>query len=78
MTTEKLIFYILCGMESETVAQQFIDVFENGESMANQNRNALNYVKDALNQLKDVDALSTVRDEIEMFESEITDYLDKK
>ena len=77
MTTERLIFYILCGMQGDTVAKQFQAVYENDESFDQQNENALKYILSSLTHLKDVPALESIKGEIEYFESEIEDYLNK-
>lgn len=77
MSTELIVFYILCGTEGSAVADQFLDVFENSQELEDQNTNALRTIAERLKKLKDAPALSAVRDDIEDFETQITDFLNK-
>lgn len=75
MKTSQIIRHIISGMEGDTVAEQFYDVFENGEKMEDQNSNALEDVANCLKELVDSSALSSVEEDIQFWIDELDEYL---
>jgi len=75
MKTTQILRHIIAGLEGATVADQFYAVFDKGESMDDQNINALRYTHIALKMMYHSTALLSVRNDIEEYINELTTYL---